>query len=147
MRPQRPITTLRVSFDIGGVLTKYPEVFKPIIKALQAAQDVEVYFLTDMPKVKDALAMLEMNGIQTPPERIICSPFKRRGESCKAVDCLTKDIHLHIDDFPAYVAAGARVRLLLMPDLGRPYYAKDWKTDGKEGRFGHWVEDEPEAAS
>lgn len=130
------IEILRVSFDIGGVVSKYPEIFRPLIEALQASCKVEVYFLTDMTDKQAALKMLRMNGIHVEDKFVLTAPYPQYGEACKSVVSRRNELHVHIDDFPAYVAEGAAVRLLLMPDISRPYYARDWLTDGSEGTFG-----------
>ncbi|MEK6860594.1 MAG: hypothetical protein AABY07_01365 [Nanoarchaeota archaeon] len=39
---------MRISFDIGGVISKYPEIFKKIIEALYYSDGIDVYILTDM---------------------------------------------------------------------------------------------------
>ena len=38
----------RIGFDIGGILSKYPDILRPIVAALLAAPDVEVHVLSDM---------------------------------------------------------------------------------------------------
>lgn len=128
--------SITISFDIGGVVSKYPEIFGPIIRRLQTDPEIQVLFLTDMHDLNQSKKILEMNGISVLPGEIINSDFINFGEACKAIDCIKHNIDLHIDDFPGYVAEGATVRLLVMPDIKRPYYADSWKTDGSEGDFG-----------
>jgi len=126
----------RVSFDIGGVLSKYPDVFRPVVAALQASPDLEVFVLTDMHDAEESREMLERNGFRFSPDRIINSDFNAYGESCKAEALQEHKIDMHMDDFPAYLADGCPVRLMLLPDIDRPYYHDSWWTNGKYGEFG-----------
>lgn len=128
---------LRVSFDIGGVLSKYPDVFRRMIRALQVG-GAEVHILTDMHDHSKVLAMLALNslGIDViPPERVHCADYTDLGERCKASVIARESIDLHIDDFPGYCAGGG-VQLLMWPNPDEPYYHDDWRTDGSEGDFG-----------
>ncbi len=124
-----------IAFDVGGVLSKRPHVFIPILHALQAA-GFPVYVLSDMHPQDKIIAMLELNGIEIDPADVISANYKEHGEMCKTVACESYGIDLLIDDFPGYVAEGDHVRLLMMPDPREPYYHPDWKTDGSEGDFG-----------
>jgi hypothetical protein len=128
---------LRIAFDVGGVLSKYPETFGRMARAL-AAGGVEVWVVSDMPR-PTLLDMLARNGLGwIPTERCIAADYAAHGEECKAIACATAKIDVLVDDFIGYVAVpGAPpVRLLVMPDASRPYYAPEWKTDGSEGNFG-----------
>lgn len=127
---------IRVAFDVGGVLSKRPEVFVPLLKALEASPDVTVFVVSDMHPQARIIDMLARNGILIDPERIISSDYETHGELCKTVVCKDLKIDLLIDDFPGYVAQGDHVRLLVMPDPSRPYFADEWQTDGSEGDFG-----------
>ena len=124
-----------VAFDVGGVLSKRPHVFIPILKALQAA-GFPVYVLSDMHPQEKILDMLDRNGIVMDPADVISANYEHYGELCKTVACDAYGIDLLIDDFPGYVAEGPHVRLLMMPEPREPYYHDDWKTDGSEGDFG-----------
>ncbi len=33
---------IKIGFDIGGVLSKYPEIFKPLIEALSISKDISL---------------------------------------------------------------------------------------------------------
>ena len=128
---------IRIAFDVGGVLSKRPEVFVPLISALLKVQDdVEVFILSDMHPVEKIADMCSRNGIFVYPANIISADYESYGELCKTIACRERGIDLLIDDFPGYVAEGDHVRLLMMPDPKTPYYADDWKTDGSEGKFG-----------
>jgi|GEM_PF-6297195 len=128
--------SIKIGFDIGGVLSKYPSIFRPLIDALIKG-GAEVHVITDMHERSETLEMLRLNGLgDIPPERVHNSDFERYGEACKAVLLKQLGVDIFIDDFPAYLAGGCPVRLQVLPDIDRPYYADEWKTSGKEGEFG-----------
>jgi hypothetical protein len=134
---------VRIAFDIGGVLSKQPDIFRPLVYALLQTERasgylVRVFVISDMRPHAKAVAFCHDNGFMVPPERIICADYDTHGENCKAVVCEELSIDVLVDDFPGYVAqiGSPRVRLLVMPDPSQPYYADDWKTDGSEGNFG-----------
>jgi hypothetical protein len=133
--PEKPI---RIAFDVGGVLSKYPGVFIPLLAVLHRTPGVEVYILSDMHPVDKIIDMLELNGINFYKHRTYSADYKTHGEDCKAVLCKELGIDILIDDFIGYVATpgASPVRLLVMPDSSLPYYANEWQTDGSEGDFG-----------
>lgn len=97
----------------------------------------DVYIVSDIHPREMIQEMLEMNGFSIKPERIIPADYNKHGEHCKAVVCKELQLDVMIDDHLAYMTPeGATVRLLVMPDGYRPYYAEEWKTSGKEGDFG-----------
>lgn len=129
---------IRVGFDIGGVLSKYPDILRPLVRALLASDDVEVHILSDMHPHAKCVAFCHDNGFLVPPEKIHSCNYSEHGEECKAVRARDLELHVLCDDFPGYVATlGApALRLLAMPDPTRPYYHDTWRTDGSEGDFG-----------
>jgi hypothetical protein len=134
---------IRISFDIGGVLSKEPHIWGPIFHALQQSPLVDVYVITDMHKREQSMKMLIDNGFALKnPNNLINSDFSRYGEACKSINQVENEIDVHIDDFPGYVAGGAPIRLMVMPDITRPYYHDDWITDGSEGDFGRRKKDQ-----
>jgi hypothetical protein len=126
----------RISFDIGGVISKYPAELRPLVLALLESPRVDVFVLSDMKPHAKAVAYCHDNGFMVPPERIVCCDYEKYGEGCKAVELARLNVHVHLDDFPGYLAEGCPVRLLVMPDPRRPYFDDSWKTDGSEGDFG-----------
>ncbi len=126
---------VKVGVDIGGVISKYPHLFRPLVRALQESDYTEVHVLSDMPLEKCS-AFLVDNGFRIVPGRIHSCDYATHGEMCKAVKMRELGIDIMIDDFPGYLAEGAPIRLLVMPDPHRPYYHDEWKTDGSEGDFG-----------
>lgn len=131
----RPI---RIAFDVGGVLSAYPGLFGAVMGILERG-GAEVYVMSDMGSRGKILNALHRNAIAIPEARVIAADYKAHASLCKAVACEEHEIDILIDDHLAYVASGAQVRLLLMPDSARPYYATDWKTDPEDGSFGRNV--------
>lgn len=129
---------IKMAFDIGGVLSKYPTIFRPLVTALLQSREVLVYVLSDMKPHLKAVAFCHDNGFHVPPERILCADYAAHGELCKAVVCEEKGIDILIDDHIGYLvdAGNPHVRLLIMPDPNLPYYTPGWVTDGSEGDFG-----------
>lgn len=136
--------TIRVGWDIGGVISKYPDVFRPIFKLLNLAAGIEVYVVSDMKPHEKAVAFCRDNGFDIAPERVVCADYQTNGERCKEVVCEEHRIDVLIDDHMGYLMTPdygrgydrPTVRLLVMPDPDRPYYHDSWKTDGSEGIFG-----------
>lgn len=129
---------LRVAFDVGGVLSKYPKIFNHLLRILYSGTDCQIYILSDMHPKEKILDMLNRNGLAfIDPNNVISCDYNQYGEACKANVCKDLGIDILVDDFIGYVAdVAAPVRLLLMPDTNKSYYADDWQTDGSEGDFG-----------
>lgn len=127
---------VKVGFDIGGVLSKYPDILQPVVAALLASPHVEVHVLSDMFPHAKCVAFVHENGFHVPPERIHSCDYAAHGELCKAEKMRELGIDMMLDDFPGYLAEGCALRLLVMPDPHRPYFHSSWKTDGSEGDFG-----------
>lgn len=126
---------MKIAFDVGGVLSKFPSMFRELFYALDQSI-VEVHVISDMHPKQKIADMLKMNDFYLPMQRIHSADYAKHGELCKAVLCDELGIDMLIDDFPGYVATGKHIRLLIMPDPHEPYYHDDWKTDGSEGDFG-----------
>lgn len=126
---------LRVAFDIGGVLSKYPSIIGAMMQALTKG-GAEVCIITDMHDPQQARRMLDENGVNAATP-LHCANYAAHGEMCKAVLCEQLKIDVLVDDFIGYVAEkGAPVRLLVMPDVNLPYWADEWKTQPEDGEFG-----------
>lgn len=132
---------LRIAFDIGGVLSKHPDLWRRLLRLLATFPlAAEVHVITDMPRDKAVRALADNDFNMLPPSQIHSADYAADGEACKAVLCERLGIDILIDDFIGYVAVpGAPVRLLVMPDCDRPYYHDGWITDGTEGEFGRRV--------
>ena len=127
----------RVAFDIGGVLSKYPDQFRSMAKALQASCEWEIFVITDMPDHDSTVQVLRDNGFDFIPENcVVNADYARHGEGCKKVNIEELGIDMFFDDFVGYVAHTSAINLLVFPNMFQPYYASSWKTDGKEGDFG-----------
>lgn len=129
---------MRIAFDIGGTLSKWPGIFRPLVNALCASNSIEVFVISDMHDVAKMAAMVIGNGMNVDPANVYSADFNKYGECCKAVLCRELKIDMLIDDHGGYVyvPGSPPVRLLVMPDPTQPYYADDWITDGSEGDFG-----------
>jgi hypothetical protein len=134
---------MRIAFDIGGVISKYPEVCRGLIHALAA--DVprhEVFVVTDMHDRTALLETLRRNAICPPvlEVNVLVADYERHGEGCKAVILRDRGIDLLVDDHGGYLAwpwpGPAPMRLLVQPDQRRPYHSHTWRTTDVEGRFG-----------
>ena len=132
-------TQLRIAFDIGGVLSKRPDIFRPLVATLRRG-GAEVFVITDMHDHEQSVRFVRGNGYDIPADNILNSDYTEHGETCKAETVRAHNIHVLVDDFPGYSAAVASetdaVSLFTWPDPHRPYYADDFKTDGTEGTFG-----------
>lgn len=126
----------RYAFDVGGVMSKFPSLFREMMLALQN-DGHEVYVISDMHPEQKILYMLYLNGFGfVKPENVISANYSLHGEFCKAKVCEDLSIDVLVDDFIGYVGDGTHLRLLVMPDSSKPYYADDWTTDKSEGDFG-----------
>lgn len=118
---------LKIAFDIGGVISKYPEIFKKFIEAINQDK-IELFILTDMHPKEKVKETLWMNGFGFADENILIADYTKYGEAAKAVLCKEYKIDIFIDDFIGYVNdTGAPIRLLLMPNSKLPYWADSWK--------------------
>jgi hypothetical protein len=133
---------LRVAFDIGGVLSKYPEVCRRWVLAMSLGQ-VDLYVLTDMHDSEKILRQLGDNRLMPPfsAANVYPADYAIYGEACKAILCRELDIDILIDDFPGYLVwpwpeIPAPMRLQVVPDPFRPYWSPGWKVAECDGDFG-----------
>ena len=139
---------MRIAFDIGGVLSKYPKIFMSMIKAFdrnnyRTRKDsylyIEMFIITDMHNLSEIKEALQLNDLYQyiPEGNVYSADFEKYGEACKAVLLKQLKMDLFFDDFPAYVSEGDETcRCLVMPNLKKPYYDDDWKTPNSVGDFG-----------
>lgn len=126
-----PAKKLKVAFDIGGVLSKFPHQFRPLVADL-VDRGHDVHVITDMHDMDEILRHLGMNGFVPPirPENVHSADYKAHGEGCKAVLLRDLEIEMFVDDFPGYVAwpfeTPAPLRLQVAPDPRRTYWHPDW---------------------
>ena len=126
----------KIAFDIGGVLSKYPQLLRPIVSALLKSPGIEVHVISDMHSVDKMREVLYRNAFYIHPDKIHSANYAEEGEECKANLCTKLGIDILMDDFPGYLADGHHLRLLVMPDTSQDYYHPDWTADGSEGNFG-----------
>lgn len=134
---------MRIAFDIGGVLSKYPEQFRKLLGDLDGNPDMQLFVITDMHDKEDVIKQLNDNNIgYFSATNIHCADYAKHGELCKAVLLRDLKIDMFFDDFVGYTMwpsefGPAPIRLLVMPDGFRPYWHKEWKCSG--GEFGRRV--------
>ena len=129
---------IKIGFDIGGVLSKYPDILRPIIAALSVSPDIEIHVLSDMHPIDKCIDWIRRNELSIINENIHSCDYAIYGEECKAMKAKEIGLHVLIDDFMGYIsiANSPILRLFTMPDHTRDYYHESWKTDGSEGNFG-----------
>lgn len=105
---------MKIAFDIGGVISKYPGQMKTMMKALIAG-GVEVFILTDMPQTT-AIPMCRLNGIDfIADDHILSADWGLHQDSAKTVVMKERSIDILIDDRPDYVAEGDFIGMVLSP--------------------------------
>lgn len=119
---------IRIAFDIGGMISKFPRHMKAMMQALAQSELFEVYVLTDMPK-EVAIKALTENNVSIEAEKLLCADWLCYGDMCKAVLAEEYCIEILIDDMPGYVAEGVLIGLLLMPRPRLPYNSLEWIHD------------------
>ena len=135
---------LRIAFDIGGVLSKYPDKFRELCNKLHTCSGIEMYVITDMHNKEEVLKTLSANKFDMiPPERVFSSDYDNYGEMCKAILLKELNIDIFIDDFAGYCNWDSQlgespIRLLIQPDPFKPYWNEDWQVSG-DHHFGRRV--------
>ncbi len=119
---------LRISFDIGGVLSKYPEQFLPIVKMFQDG-GAEVFIITDIPEHEKAVLYVQGNGYNVPADHVLNADYSKFNESCKEKLIEERKIDVHIDDHPGYCAHNKSINLFVWPDTSKPYYHESFEKD------------------
>ncbi len=131
-----------MAFDIGGVISRYPEQMRALMLALVRG-GAEVHVLTDMPR-ETARACLNANGFGFVTDgHLHCADWSEHGDLCKTRVCEAQRFDVLVDDRPDYVAAGEFIGLVTAPRPGRGYYAPEWRkppaptgepeTEGRDG--------------
>lgn len=133
---------MKVSVDIGGVLSAYPHKMLALLHPLHH-DGHQIHVITDMPETMrdEVLTQLRENGFEwIDPENVHHADYETHGHLAKAIILHRLQISIHIDDFPGYLvwdsALGrAPLRLLVTPDAFRPFIHPDWKCESAS--FGH----------
>jgi hypothetical protein len=116
---------MRVAFDIGGLISRYPDEMKTLMHALTAG-GVEVHIMTDM-NSKDAWNAVLENGLDfIPANRVHSCDWSQYGDLCKTKMMEKIGIHVLVDDRPDYCASGDFIGLVLSPRPEKGYYHKTW---------------------
>jgi hypothetical protein len=128
---------VKVAFDIGGVLSKYPDKFRALVVTLQHA-GVEVYVITDMHDVTKIYDMLVLNDFgMIPKANIHSADYNEHGDGCKSELLRELEIDLFFDDHLAYLSIpDDTIRCLVMPDPFKPYWSPQWKVPEGDPEFG-----------
>lgn len=135
---------LRIAFDIGGVLSRYPDFFRRLVRKLIDNDGfgepvVDVYILTDMHPKEMVIETLRLNKFlpeaenslwwwNIPENRILVADYKKYGEGCKAELLREHEIDLCFDDHLGYLMLGDTIRFLLVPNAAHAYYHPSWKS-------------------
>lgn len=120
---------MRIAFDIGGVLSKYPDKFRHLIPTLQAS-GCKIFVITDMHDVDKIYNMLVLNGFYIPKDHIYSADYKTHGEGCKSELLRELAIDLFFDDFMGYMMVPSdTIQCLVMPNPYKPYWAEEWKVE------------------
>jgi len=88
---------MKIAFDIGGVLSKYPGEFRVLIAALAQSPLVDVRAITDQTDRDYTLQRLKDNGFDIPPDRVHNADYAQCGGMCKAVVVNAHGIDVIID--------------------------------------------------
>jgi hypothetical protein len=134
---------VKVAFDIGGLISRYPNMMKELMSSLIRGGS-EVFILTDM-NPRDALAACRENGLMgfighkgIPKSMdvehdwsireswILSADWSRHGDLCKSELMELYEIDILIDDRPDYAASGDFIGLVLSPRPDVPYYSPEW---------------------
>jgi hypothetical protein len=123
---------MKVAFDVGGVLTRYPRECRELIACLLQGGH-EVFVVTDMPDRDKVVAALVANDFTDPRllGNVVLARHSRHGDACKAVVLLDLGIDVLVDDHLGYLGwpwpTRAPLRLLVVPDPRRAYYGETWR--------------------
>lgn len=126
-------------------MSKYPSKFRELCRALDECPTVELFIITDMHDREMTLAMLKDNDFGFIPEsHVLNSDYTNLGEACKAVLLKEHRIDLFFDDFGGYVQwdsqlGEAPIRMLVQPNMFKPYWSDEWKTGPEQWEFGRRV--------
>lgn len=152
---------MKIGFDIGGVISKYPQQMLEMIEVLSV--DHGLFIITDMHPKEKVLQTLIDNGLyctrrsvglaeQTKPEyhdkfyrglihpdNVYSADYEKYGNMAKAVLIRDLKLDIFVDDFDGYLqwdsSLGPQPILLkVMPDAFRPYYNPSWVNN--EEKFG-----------
>jgi hypothetical protein len=129
---------LKIGFDIGGVLSKYPDTFEQLISSLSACS---IFCITDQHPKEEVIKTLRENKFDRwfGVNNVFCANYEQHGNMCKSILIKELGLDIFIDDFDGYLqwdsSLGRQPILLkVMPDAFLPYWANNWFCEG--GEFG-----------
>lgn len=138
---------MKIGFDIGGVISKYPNEFQNIVRNFCEVGNLglrsyakKVYIITDQHPKEQVWETLKKNSFDfLRKENIYCADYEQYGNMAKAILIKELGLDIFIDDFDGYLqwdsSLGPQPILLkVQPDNYKPYWHDSWKCDG--GDFG-----------
>lgn len=127
---------MKIGFDIGGVISKYPEQLRRLIRTLLI--ESEIFVITDQHNKEDVYKVLLDNAFGfISPKNVYCCDYETHGNMAKAVLIKQLELDIFIDDFDGYLqwdsSLGPQPILLkVMPDAYKPYWHETWECEGSE---------------
>lgn len=124
---------MKIGFDIGGVLSKYPEDFKTLMQVLTGDEyfdEISMCIITDQHPHLEVCKVLADNGFMSfhrftkyslgknwkyktddgyfwggliAPEDVYCADYEKYGNAAKAILIKELGINIFIDDFDGYL--------------------------------------------
>lgn len=139
---------MKIGFDVGGVISKYPNEFKRIISSFNYENEsssghgiIDLYIISDIFPIDYTWQMLVKNGISYyfDKKNVHSANYEKYGNMAKAVLIKELNLDIFVDDFDGYLqwdsSLGTQPLLLrVMPDAFKPYWSDDWRCDGEFGR-------------
>jgi hypothetical protein len=148
---------MKIGFDIGGVLSKYPDAFKDVIgnwlySGSEFCDHIKIYFITDQHPKEQVVKTLIDNGFTGEwltnncqcrngelEAMVYCCDYDKYGNMAKAVIISELKLDMFFDDFDGYLQWDSKfgpqpILCKIMPDAFKPYWADSWKCEG--GEFG-----------
>ncbi len=123
------LDVLKVAFDLGGLISRYPGEMKTLMACL-IRSGAEVFILTDMNHIDARRAITENNlgGFISADwsKHILSADWSKHGDLCKTILMEMHKINILIDDRPNYAAIGNFIGLVLSPRPHVPYYHNTW---------------------
>lgn len=139
---------MKIGFDIGGVISKYPVEFEELIYTLAPIEEGHdedryygnIYYISDMHNKDDIVELLRRNlHIPIYSSNVFSCDYEKYGNMAKAILIKELGIQIFVDDFDGYLqwdsSLGPQPILLkVMPDVFKPYWHESWRCEG--GDFG-----------
>lgn len=123
----------KFAFDIGGVLSSYPDEMRALMEALEKSGSFEVYYLTDMSR-EIARSLLQANSFHFEEERLLCANWGEDQNQCKSKLIKEHALDFIVDDhLPYLIGDHDAIGLLVTPKPKKiGYYHERWKDPSKK---------------